>query len=36
LDGSFDLAKDVVKDGFILKEGRMYPTDKPGLGFTRL
>jgi len=36
LDGSFDLARDIVKGGFILKEGVMYPTDKPGLGFSRL
>lgn len=36
LDGSFDLARDVVAGGFELKEGVMFPTDKPGLGFTRL
>ncbi|MEZ5040531.1 MAG: dipeptide epimerase [Saprospiraceae bacterium] len=32
LDGSFDLARDVVKEGFILKDGIMYPNHKPGLG----
>jgi len=32
LDGSLDLAKDVVSGGFILKEGMMSLTDKPGLG----
>jgi L-Ala-D/L-Glu epimerase len=32
LDGSFDLGQDVVKGGFILKDGHMYCSDKPGLG----
>jgi L-alanine-DL-glutamate epimerase-like enolase superfamily enzyme len=32
LDGSLDLARDVVKGGFILKDGVMYCSDKPGLG----
>jgi len=32
LDGSFDLAKDIVKGGFEVKDGKMYPLDKPGLG----
>ncbi|MEM8896045.1 MAG: dipeptide epimerase [Bacteroidota bacterium] len=32
LDGSFDLAKDVVKGGFILKDGYLSLTDRPGLG----
>ncbi|MBX2947039.1 MAG: dipeptide epimerase [Cyclobacteriaceae bacterium] len=32
LDGSLDLGKDVVKGGFILKDGLMYCSDKPGLG----
>ena len=32
LDGSLDLARDVVKGGFILKDGYMYCSDKPGLG----
>lgn len=34
LDGSLDLANDVVTDGFILKDGVMRLTDKPGLGVT--
>ena len=36
LDGSFDLAEDVVSGGFILKDGYMYTNDKPGLGLTLL
>ena len=32
LDGSFDLAEDVVTGGFILKGGYMHIDDKPGLG----
>jgi L-Ala-D/L-Glu epimerase len=36
LDGSLDLAKDEVKGGFILKDGVMYCSDKPGLGVERL
>jgi L-alanine-DL-glutamate epimerase-like enolase superfamily enzyme len=36
LDGSFDLAKDVVKGGFTLKDGVMSPLDKPGLGIEKL
>ncbi|MFM8833252.1 MAG: mandelate racemase/muconate lactonizing enzyme family protein [Cytophagales bacterium] len=36
LDGSLDLARDVVKGGFILKEGVMYCSDKPGLGVEKL
>lgn len=36
LDGSFDLAEDIVKGGFILKNGEMYVTDKPGLGFEKI
>jgi L-alanine-DL-glutamate epimerase-like enolase superfamily enzyme len=32
LDGSFDLAKDIVSGGFELKDGKMYPLEKPGLG----
>jgi L-alanine-DL-glutamate epimerase-like enolase superfamily enzyme len=35
LDGSFDLARDVVNDGFILKDGWLYTNDRPGLGTTR-
>lgn len=34
LDGSLDLARDVVKGGFILKNGVMHCSDKPGLGTT--
>lgn len=36
LDGSLDLAKDEVKGGFVLKEGVMYCSEKPGLGVERL
>lgn len=36
LDGSFDLAEDVAKGGFVLKDGYMYPVDGPGLGVTLL
>jgi L-Ala-D/L-Glu epimerase len=36
LDGSLDLAKDVVRGGFILKDGIMYCSDKPGLGVERI
>ena len=36
LDGSLDLARDVVKGGFILKDGVMYCSDKPGLGVVRI
>ncbi|HCW07921.1 MAG TPA: dipeptide epimerase [Cytophagales bacterium] len=36
LDGSLDLVRDVVKGGFILKEGIMYCSDKPGLGVERI
>lgn len=36
LDGSLDLAKDVVAGGFILKDGIMSVSDKPGLGLTNL
>jgi L-Ala-D/L-Glu epimerase len=32
LDGSLDLGRDVVKGGFILKDGYMSCADKPGLG----
>ncbi|RRB04715.1 mandelate racemase/muconate lactonizing enzyme family protein [Larkinella rosea] len=34
LDGSFDLAEDVVKGGFIVEGGLMRPTGFPGLGLT--
>lgn len=36
LDGSLDLARDVVKGGFILKDGIMSCSDKPGLGVGRV
>jgi L-alanine-DL-glutamate epimerase-like enolase superfamily enzyme len=36
LDGSLDLARDVVKGGFILKDGMMSCSDKPGLGVEKL
>ena len=32
LDGSFDLARDVVKGGFVVKDGMMRLTNRPGLG----
>lgn len=36
LDGSFDLSRDWVKDGFVLKEGYMHCSNRPGLGLNRL
>lgn len=36
LDGSLDLARDVVKGGFILEAGVMYCSDKPGLGVEKI
>ena len=36
LDGSLDLAKDIVQGGFILKDGIMRCSDKPGLGVERI
>ena len=36
LDGSLDLGNDVVKGGFVLKDGIMYCSDKPGLGLERI
>lgn len=36
LDGSLDLGRDVVKGGFILKDGVMSCSDKPGLGLERV
>jgi L-alanine-DL-glutamate epimerase-like enolase superfamily enzyme len=36
LDGSLDLGEDVVKGGFILEDGYMYCSDKPGLGVERI
>ena len=34
LDGSFDLARDIVRGGFILKEGYLYTNGAAGLGLT--
>jgi len=36
LDGSFDLARDIVSGGFILKDGLLMLPDKPGLGVEML
>lgn len=36
LDGSLDLAEDMVIDGFVLQDGYMMPNNKPGLGLTWL
>ncbi|MCG8564757.1 MAG: dipeptide epimerase [Desulfobacterales bacterium] len=36
LDGSLDLARDLVKGGFILKDGKLSITDKAGLGVERM
>ncbi len=36
LDGSLDLRSDVVTGGFILKDGYMSCSDKPGLGVERI
>ena len=36
LDGSFDLADDLVKGGFILKDGYILPNNELGLGVTKL
>lgn len=36
LDGSLDLGKDVVKGGFILKDGVMSCSDAPGLGVVKI
>jgi L-alanine-DL-glutamate epimerase-like enolase superfamily enzyme len=32
LDGSFDLARDLVEGGFVIKGGELSVTDQPGLG----
>jgi L-alanine-DL-glutamate epimerase-like enolase superfamily enzyme len=36
LDGSFDLAEDVVSGGFILKDGCLSLSGRPGLGLQKL
>jgi len=33
LDGSFDLAKDIVEGGFLLKDGCLSTNGRPGLGY---
>ncbi len=32
LDGSFDLARDIVDGGFMVRNGSLFPNGKPGLG----
>lgn len=36
LDGSLDLAEDLVRGGFELRDGLMLPFEKPGFGFELL
>ncbi|MFM2360769.1 MAG: hypothetical protein RLY16_2762 [Bacteroidota bacterium] len=36
LDGSFDLSRDWVTEGFIVKDGMMYCNNLPGLGLKRI
>ena len=36
LDGSLDLARDVVTGGFVLRDGCLSVTDAPGLGVRRI
>jgi L-alanine-DL-glutamate epimerase-like enolase superfamily enzyme len=36
LDGSFDLAEDVVNGGFELRDGCMYINNRPGFGFEKI
>jgi len=36
LDGSLDLARDVVEGGFLLRDGIMSIADRPGLGLKRV
>lgn len=36
LDGSLDLAEDIVTGGFILKNGQLSISEKPGFGFDRI
>ena len=36
LDGSFDLAEDLVTGGFVLRDGYMEVLDRPGFGVNRI
>jgi L-alanine-DL-glutamate epimerase-like enolase superfamily enzyme len=36
LDGSLDLARDIVEGGFIMENGWMRTTDQPGLGVKKI
>jgi L-alanine-DL-glutamate epimerase-like enolase superfamily enzyme len=36
LDGSLDLAEDVVGGGFTIENGYMFPNDRPGFGFRQI
>lgn len=36
LDGSFDLAEDLVKGGFQVQNGKMFISNRPGFGFDKL
>jgi L-Ala-D/L-Glu epimerase len=36
LDGSFDLARDVARGGFVLEHGALRLTRDPGLGVTQI
>ena len=36
LDGSLDLARDLVSGGFVLENGNMRVTEKPGLGLEKI
>jgi L-alanine-DL-glutamate epimerase-like enolase superfamily enzyme len=36
LDGSFDLAEDLVSGGFVLENGTLRIGDKPGFGLEKV
>jgi L-alanine-DL-glutamate epimerase-like enolase superfamily enzyme len=36
LDGSLDLAEDIVKDGFVIENGHMKINPQPGFGFNKI
>jgi L-alanine-DL-glutamate epimerase-like enolase superfamily enzyme len=36
LDGSFDLAEDLVTGGFVLRDGFLEVLDRPGFGVNRI